>query len=348
MSLPWFEIFVFPGFIFIIVLTLLFEQASSRLYSRFEFSDRKPPMFIPIQTYYSLSFKGHQDRISTKSLLQIIALILMFFIAIFSSLLLPINIFTDFQETIGRYGGYPGINTGISSVISFEGDLILFICLLLLFGTLIFFIQFFNEKKSNISSIKSALQFIIFDIPLLLALAGPAITRKSLTISYLAEDIRRIVLYNKVFGFIILLPLGIFVAITSLSFKFDQAYFDKINYKEQAGTQSPLTNNWKRAIFNLAMRIMEVVIAGVIVAVFLGGAYLPIPITESSNLNILIYTLNFSFKTSILLIISTVVKITLPRLKFAQANNIIWKILMPISLCSVLLISGYTGIFGLH
>ncbi len=63
MSLPWFEIFVFPGFIFIIVLTLVFEQASSRLYSRFNFSDKKPPMFIPLQTYYLLGMqKDKKER----------------------------------------------------------------------------------------------------------------------------------------------------------------------------------------------------------------------------------------------------------------------------------------------
>ncbi|MHA1307093.1 MAG: NADH-quinone oxidoreductase subunit H [Candidatus Heimdallarchaeota archaeon] len=348
MSLPWFEIFVFPGFIFIFVLTLLFEQSSSRLYSRFNFSDKKQPMFIPLQTYYQLGFKGKKESLSTKSILQIIALIMMFFVAIFSSLLLPISIYTDFQETIGLFGGYSGINTGISSIISFEGDLLLFICLLLLFGVLIFFVQFFNEEKSHTASLKSTLQFIIFDIPLLLALAGPAIARKTLNISYLAEDIRRIVLYNKTFGFIFLLPIGIFVSITSLTFKFDQAFFDKINSKEQAGIKSPLTSNWKRIIFNLAVRIMEVVVAGVIVAVFLGGAYLPLPITESSNLNILIYALNFIFKTGILLLISTFVKIMLPRLKFAQANNITWKLLTPIAICSIILISSYTGIYGLH
>ncbi|MHA1185757.1 MAG: NADH-quinone oxidoreductase subunit H [Candidatus Heimdallarchaeota archaeon] len=348
MSLPWFEIFVFPGFIFIIVLTLVFEQASSRLYSRFDFADKKPPMFIPLQTYYLLSFKGQPDKIAPKSILQTLALIIMFFIALFSSLLLPINIYTDFQEIIGKFGGYPGITTGISGIISFEGDLILFISLLILFGVSVFFVQFFNEEKSSSSSIKSTLQFIIFDISLLLALAGPAIARKTLSLSYLAEDIRRIVLYNKLFGFVFLLPLGIFAAITSLSFKFDQAYFDRINSAEQIGIKPPLTNNWKRGIFNLAMRIMEVVIAGVIVAVFLGGAYLPLPITGSSSLNILIYTLNFSFKTGLLLLVSAVVKVILPRLKFAQANNLTWKILTPISLCSVLLISGYTGFFGLH
>ncbi|NHJ31482.1 MAG: NADH-quinone oxidoreductase subunit H [Asgard group archaeon] len=343
---PLFEIIIFPGFLFMIILALLSEQINNKLNSRFYIRTEKASMFIPFIENFKLYLKGEQEKVSRKSILQGILLVLMVALPLFSSLFLPINLWGILPNRAGLYGGYNGTNNGITGVITFEGDLLVIFATILTFGFLTFLIQYLNKQHFAKESLTKTFTFMIFDIPLLLALISPIITKKSLSITMLAEDIRRIVNYNLAFGLVLLLPIAIVVSIFCLALKFDQPYFDRINTNEIIRTNAPTPSNWKLNIWNISMRLMEVVMAGLIVSVFLGGSYLPLPIYR--NYQVLANTANFVFKCIVVLMIITIIRALRPRMKINQTFNFALKILTPLSFLSILLTGGYIGLVGIN
>ena len=96
------------------------------------------------------------------------------------------------------------------------------------------------------------------------------------------------------------------------------------------------------------MRIMELLIAGLIVSICLGGSNLPIPRVESESLTLLAYTMNFIFKVVLVLVISAIIRSMRPRMRIDQTANFTFKVLIPIGLTSILLIGCYLGVFGLN
>ncbi|MBK5113209.1 MAG: NADH-quinone oxidoreductase subunit H [Candidatus Heimdallarchaeota archaeon] len=342
----WFEITIFPGFIFIIILALLSEQINSRLNSRFFISIEKTPMFIPMIENFKLYLKGEKESTSKKTILQSIILVLMVALPLFASLLLPINLWGTLPSWAGVYGGYPGTNKGVVGVISFEGDLLFLFAIILFFGFLTFLAQYLNKQHFAKESLTKTFTFMIFDIPLLFVLVSAIIAKRSLSLTLLAEDIRRIVNFNLAFGLVFLLPIAISVSLFCLAMKFDQPYFDRINTTGIIRSNAPTPKNWKLNLWNLSMRLMEVVIAGLIVTVFLGGSYLPIPI--HGDFQILVNTANFILKCLVVLMITTIIRALRPRMRINQTFNFALKVLTPLSFLSILLTGGYIGLVGLN
>jgi NADH:ubiquinone oxidoreductase subunit H len=347
----WFEIAIFPGFAFIILLALLSEQINSRLNSRFSTGIVKSPMFIPIIENFKLYLKGEKESIKRNSILQSIALILMIALPLSASLLLPINLWRTFDSQylpswFGVYGGYGGTNQGIKAVIAFEGDLFLLFALILFFGLLTFLVQYLNKQHFAKNSLTKTFTFMIFDIPLLLILVSAILAKRSLSLTMLAEDIRRIINFNLTFGLVLLLPIAISVSLFCLAMKFDQPYYNRIITSEIIRSNAPTPKNWKLSIWNLSMRLMEVVIAGLIVTVFLGGSYLPIPIY--GDFQVLANTTNFIFKCLVILMITTIIRALRPRMRMNQTVNFALRVLTPLSFLSILLTGGYIGLVGLN
>lgn len=345
MEIPWIEIFIFPGFLFILGLTFLFEHISYRLYSRFDFNEKRHPLFIPIFDQFRFCFNAEKEEITIQNAIQSVLIVCMATLGLVTALLLPLTVSGPLPNSSNNYKGGGGKTEGIVGIISFEGDLLLLFSIILFFGILIFFVYWLGNKHTNYQSLKKSLTFMVFDIPLLLAFAGPALSEKSMSLSMLAEDVKIISYLNKGFGIFILIPLGLFVSIIALTLKFDQIYFDRISRTSQI-EELPFSKNWKFVLWNLSMRTMEFVIAATIVSIFLGGPFIPIPILD--GFEYLAYILNFLFKCSIIFLITTLIKILIPRLQTTQAVNISLKILSPIAILSLILIGGYIAIFGLR
>ncbi len=345
MGIDLLEILVFPGFVFILGLIIIFEQISSRVYARFYYNHQKTPMFIPIIEHFKLYIKGERSRFNFRSLLQTFSLFILLAIPFVGALFLPINIYGILPKPGGGFNGTALKLEGVIGVLSFEGDILVLIGLFFLFSIFIFIVQYLQKDRTTKEALSSALKFLALDVSLFFALAGPIIAEKSLSLSLLSEDIRMIVNFNPFFGFLILLPLSTIGSIFALSFKFDQPYFDKLNTDPELGLRPPVSQNWKLSIWNLAMRAMEFLIIGVIVTVCLGGAYYPIP--YKSFIPTLAFTLNFIFKCVIVMIISIIIRSLRPRMMLTQTINFTFRVLTPISLVSVLMIGGYIGIWGI-
>ncbi|HUT80909.1 MAG TPA: NADH-quinone oxidoreductase subunit H [Candidatus Bathyarchaeia archaeon] len=346
MGINLFEILVFPGFAFIFGLIILFEQICSRVYARFYYAHQKTPMFIPIIEHLKLYIKGEKPRFNFRSLLQSFLLFILLAIPFAGSLFLPINIYGTLPRPGGGFNGTTLKLEGVVGILSFEGDILILIGLFFLFSVFIFIIQYLQNEKTTKEALSSAVKFLVLDVALFFALAGPILAEKSLSLSLLSEDIRMIVNFNPVFGFLLLLPLSTIGAIFALSLKFDQPFFDKLNTDPEIGLRSPVPKNWKLSIWNLAMRAMEFLVVGIIATICLGGAYYPIPYKAYNPT--LAFTLNFIFKCAIVMIVSVIIRSLRPRMMLTQTINFTFKVLTPICLVSILMIGGYIGIWGIN
>ena len=345
MAIPWIELLLFPGILFTLGLTVLFEQITSRIYSRFAYKAEGAPMFIPIIEHFKLCLHGEQEKTNLKSILQGVLLVILLSLSLFSALILPIGYMGKTPVRVGEYGTNLGSDEGIVGVIAFEGDLLLMLTISVLIGLLVFFIIWLGEKNTTYEALKTALTFMLFDIPLFLSFAGPAIVRRTMSVSVLAEDIRLIAYFNPGFSLFLLLPWGTLVSILALTFKFDQPYFDRLNTTPDIALRTPMARNWKFHIWNIALRMYELVIAGTIVSIFLCGAYIPIPI--HTNYELLGHVFNFIFKLAIVFVIVTLIRCAVPRLKAHQVMNINFKILVPTALVAMLLIGVVGSINGI-
>lgn len=345
MAISWLEILVFPGFLFVLGLTFLFEQISSRIYSRFSFQNSTNPLFIPIIDHFRLCLKGEKEELHTRNIIQSIVLVVFLATSLCCALILPIVLTGRLPSLVGDYGPNPGKEEGVIGVISFEGDVFLLFAILVLQGILIFFIYWLSDKYNNSDALKSASFYLLFDIPLFFSFIGPIIAKKSISLSVLAEDIRVITYFNRGFGLGLLVPFGVCIALVSLSFKFDAPNYDRIQSKTLPTEKAPFPENWKKMIWNLSVRITEFVLAGTIVSIFLGGAYIPIPILEENTQ--LAFTLNFMFKTTLVFLIISLIKIVFPRLKNNQKITLSFKILTPIALVYILIIGIYISTAGI-
>ncbi|NHJ46205.1 MAG: NADH-quinone oxidoreductase subunit H [Asgard group archaeon] len=336
----FFQILVFPGFAFVLILTFLLEQIASNVSNKFYSGEIRAPMFIPIVEQLKLITKGEREKFSFKTILQGFILLLMIVLPLFAFLMFPISLYGELPSTI-IVKGVPK-DEGVIGRISFEGDILLLFAIIILFNVLVFLVQILEENKSVKDAISVTVKFMLFDIPLFIALGSPILVEKSLSLGIIAEDIRWVVSDNLAFGLLLLIPLSSFVAIFALILKFDQPYFDRRNPEDIVSIQSPVRKNWKLALWNLSVSLMEFLVIGLIVMICLGGSHVPIPTSENNSF--IGYSLNFIFKCVIVIIITSIVKAIRPRLKLTQAINYSFKFLTPIGLGSLLIVGILLGV----
>ncbi|MBD3191423.1 MAG: hypothetical protein GF308_12315 [Candidatus Heimdallarchaeota archaeon] len=332
MALPWLELLLFPGFVFILGVTFLFEHITARVYALFEFRIDSP-LFIPVTHHFKFWLKRKPRTSMKKDFLQAFLLVVLMSLPLTASLVLPINLIGSLPKTAHGFDGLAPATEGVVGILSFEGDLFFLLSISLLFSIIALLTQWLNSSKSSTDSLKSIILFLIFDIPLFLALGCLALVEHSTSLSMIAEDIRLRIYFNPLGG-IFWIPLGLIVAVMSLSFKFDQPYFDRLDTLSSFGRTSPTQKDWRFSIWNISLRMMEMVLTGAIVSVFLGGANLPIPLLEGYET--LTYTLNFISKSAVVLIVVAIIRSLLPRMRLDQKMNFCWKFLTPGALVSML------------
>jgi len=342
----WFSATIFPGMLFFLALSIIIEHVNSRLYERLSFKENATPMFIPlIHNFKILTQKTGRKKLTARTIIQTALLLVLLLIPVIAFLFLPINLIGKFPAKSGGYGRYRAVSKGIVGIFSFEGDALLLFGFIVLFGVLVVCIQLLSSHKLRKEALKSYLQFAIWDIPLLFALGGFLLTKGSLSLSLLAQDIRLIVDSNRVFGFLILLPLATLVAFFSLAFKFDQPFFHSLPRQTTGKLYNPpLEQPWQLFIWNMAMRLMETLILGLVATICLAGPHLPIPEPANDYLTLIATSLNFAFKCILGGAIVSLIRAMQPRLRFDQVVNYSLKVLTPTSLFSLAIIGFYIAL----
>ena len=303
MGLSLFQILVFPGFLFLGLISLAFEYVDRKLYARLQ-NRVGPPWYQPLADIVKLVSKEsivpkNADRFVFKA-------IPIFAMAATYTAFLYIPI------------------TGTQSVYPFASDLIVVLYFLTI-PTLTFFLAgwFSSSLYAEIGSIRAMTQFFAYEVPLYMSLLGPALLAGSWSISGITAFYHANPLLT-----LVNLP-GLFVALVATQGKLERAPFDIPDAETEivGGTFTEYSGRLL-AMFRMTIDSELVVMAALISAVFF-----PFYIPGNAVLGLLV----FLVKVLVVVILLTVMRAVLARLRIDQMVSFCWKVLAPVSLAQILI-----------
>lgn len=290
-------LFLFPGMLFQVGYGLAFEWIDRKLLALFQ---RRvgPPWYQPLADMIKLFSK---ENLLPKGVNEIVAA------------LLPL-ISLSAVLTAGLYIPIAGF-----SPFAFEGDLIV-ILFLMSVPTLAYYLA--GIASVGIYSVlgggRSLLQYFSYEVPLLIALSGPAVLGGSWSISQIT------ITQGRMGPFILFQPLGFILAVVGLIGKLKRDPLDIPSAKSEVvgGSLTEFTGA-KLALWHLVMNIQAVVGIFLLINLFLGWSQMGSPL-----LSIGVFILECLIMTLILSGASAIFS----RLRIDQLAGLGWKVLVPLAL----------------
>jgi NADH-quinone oxidoreductase subunit H len=309
-----FRILVFPGFTFILLLTLFCDWVERKVEARLQ--NRVGPMVAgpggilqPLADVIKLLTKEDISPRDSKKLVFKFAPLVAFAIMVFAMCFLPI----DGASVFGTGG--------------FSGDLII----ILAFSTIASFFMFLAGWASanpygTISSARVLTQFLGYDIPLFLLALSPAFIAGSLSIFAIVN--------SQVIPFIILAPIAFGLFLITMQAELEKDPFDVPDAESElvGGLETEFTGA-KLAFLHLTRDVQIVFGAALVVELFLGGPSGPV----FFGLPAFWYTLWFVLKLLVVVIISEYITTLFARLRIDQVVSANWKIILPLAILSLIL-----------
>jgi NADH-quinone oxidoreductase subunit H len=215
------------------------------------------------------------------------------------------------------------IPVGETALFSFQGDLVAVIYLLTI-PTVTFFLAGWSSKSpySTVGSMRVLTQLFAYEVPLMLALIGPAILAGTWNIAEISAFFA---------AHPALIPaqlLGFLAAIIALQGKLERLPFDIPHAKNEiAGGQFTEYSGRLLNFFLLAVDMELVVGAALLNAVFLGGA---MGLTGIAAIAL------FLAKTLAITFLLALLKVLMARIRIEQMINFCWKYLAPVAMAQVL------------
>jgi len=306
----WFfvQVLVFPGFIFILFLTLFCDWVERKIEARMQ--NRVGPsvagpggILQPLADFIKLLTKEDIVPLNAKQILFKATPILAFSILVFAMSFLPID--------------------GSSAIpnASFAGDLIFIMALVTLANFLLFLSGWASASPyGSIGAARVLTQFLGYDIPLLLLALGPAFLAGTLTIAGIAA--------KQALPFIILAPWAFVLFIITLQAELEKDPFDIPHAdSEVVGGLETEYCGGKLAFLHLSRDVQIVFGAGLVVELFLGGPYGPV----FFGLPQFWFTLWFVLKVLAVVIISEYLTTLFARLRIDQVVTANWRVILPLS-----------------
>ncbi len=311
-----FRILVFPGFTFILFLTLFCDWVERKIEARIQ--NRVGPMVAgpggilqPLADFIKLLTKEDIEPRDTKKWVFRFAPLAAFAIMVFAMCFLPID-----GASVLSYGANIG---------GFSGDLII----ILVFATIANFLLFLagwasSNPYGTIGSARVLTQFLGYDIPLFLLALTPAFIAGSLSISAIA---------GAPLPFILLAPWAFVLFIITLQAELEKDPFDVPHSESEVvgGLETEYTGA-KLAFLHLTRDVQVVFGSALVVELFLGGPNGPV----FFGLDWFFYTLWFVLKLLVVVIISEYITTVVARLRIDQVLTGNWKILLPAALISLM------------
>lgn len=295
-----FFLLFFPGLAFQVVCGLAFEWLDRKLLARFQ---RRvgPPWYQPLADLIKLFSKEDLLPKGANHLIAALLPLVSFSAVLTAGLYIPVAGFTPF---------------------SFEGDLIV-ILFLMSVPTLAYYLAGIVSLGvySVLGGGRSLLQFFSYEVPLLIALSGPAILGQSWSVAGIMEA-------QTVQGpFVIFQPLGFILAIVGLIGKLKRDPLDIPSAKSEVvgGSLTEFTGT-KLGLWHLLMKVQAVVGIFLVINLYLGWLkYLP------THLSILVFVI----ECLIMVVILSATSAVFARLRIDQLAGLGWKILVPLALLQI-------------
>jgi len=302
---------VYPGLLFLFVYSTFCEWFDRKLYARFQ--NRMGPthtgrfgLLQPIADFVKLLAK--EDVVpdaADKRLFSVLPVVGLAVVAT-AGLLLPVWNF-DLAK--------PGLT-------SFSGDIIVVLYLLSL-PTLILFLAAWSSTNpfSTIGGARVLTMLFGYEVPLFLAVLGPAILADSWRLAEIAAFYQQkpLLLLTNVLGF--------FIAVIAVQAKLERTPFDIPHAETEivGGTFTEYSGK-KLALFRLTFDIEMVVASGLLAAVFLGGF----------PGGAVIGFLHFVVKTLFVIFLLSLLRALTSRIRIDQVVSFAWKYLAPLAVLQLL------------
>jgi len=310
-----FQLFIFPGFLFFILLSFLFEWMDRKLYAGMQ--RRIGPLYTgplgllqPIADFIKLMKKEDlTPKYSDKKIFNSVPL-LMCALMLTVMLILPV--------------------AGESGVVSFTGDVIFAIAAMTLFCILIFLAGFSSMSPYPLLGAERAVLLLLgFEIPLMLSIAGCCIASGSIEIS-------AIVSWQASHGWNILGPqlLGFAIFLVAIQAELERIPFDIPDAEQEivAGWMTEYSGR-KLALIRMARNLELVFMSALAATLYLGGP-LGLPPQWAEGIAFPVY---FLLKTVAILLILTIIRGIFARVRIDQMVAFAWRYLIPLSFLQVAL-----------
>jgi len=302
MLLSLFKILVFPGLIFLAVYALLCEYIDRKVYARLQ-NRMGPPWYQPLADF--LKLLGKETIIpadANRSMFQILPVISLSAVAA-AFIYVPV--------------------LGASAVYSFEGDLIVVLYLLTI-PTMCEFLGGWYSRSvySTIGSVRTLTQMFAYEVPLFMALLAPALIAKTWSVTGMTSFYSEHPLY-------VLFNIPAFLtALIAVQGKLERAPFDSPEAETEIVSGALVEYSGKLlALFRMSMDCELVVMASLISAIFL---------PFMTGIVILDFILYFA-KTLAVLLVLTLMRAAMARLRVDQMVNFCWKFLTPAAILQIIL-----------
>ena len=304
------QIIVFPGVLFLLVLSFFYEWIDRKLYAKVQ--NRYGPLhtgpaglFQPVADFVKLLAKEDIVPLVCDKVIFSAAPIIYLALPLTALFVIPI--------------------AGNTALIAFEGDLLLVMFVFTLMTITVFLAGWSSMNRySIIGGVRAVLQMMSFEIPLGLALIGPAIAAKSLSISTISQ-------WQSTGTWTILVqPIGFVVLVICLLAELETAPF---NIPE---AESEIVAGWlteysgrKLAMFRLGRNLALILASSLISVLYLGGieqiAFIPAPVF-------------FLIKTTVVVLLISYLRSNFARLRIDQSIRGMWRYLLPLAVLQIVLI----------
>ena len=295
-----FFLLLFPGMIFQVVCGLGFEWLDRKLLALFQ---RRvgPPWYQPLADMIKLFSKEDLLPRGANEMVAALLPLISLSAVLTAGLYIPVAGFTPF---------------------SFEGDLIV-ILFLMSVPTLAYYVAGIISVGvySVLGGGRSLLQFFAYEVPLLIALSGPAILARSWSVAGIMEAQARLG------PFVIFQPLGFILAIVGLigKLKRDPLDIPKAKSEVVGGSLTEFTGV-KLALWYLVMNIQAVVGIFLLVNLFLGWP---------QGLHPFLLIGIFILQCLVLVLILSITSALFARLRIDQLASLGWRVLVPLALIQI-------------
>ena len=307
------RILIFPGFTFILLLTLFCDWVERKLEARLQ--NRVGPMVAgpggilqPLADFIKLLTKEDIQPRDAKRVVFQFAPLVAFTIMVFAICFLPID------------------GASVLSTTGFNGDLIV----ILTFSTIASFLLFLSGWAScnpygTISSARVLTQFLGYDIPLFILALTPAFIAGTLSIFAIA---------HQGIPYILLAPYAFVLYLIVMQAELEKDPFDVPDAEsELVGGVTTEYTGAKLAFLHLTRDVQIVFGAALVVELFLGGPYGPV----FFGLPAFWYSLWFVLKLLAIVIVTEYITTLFARLRIDQVLSANWRILLPAAILSLML-----------